>query len=77
VMPIERAVPAMIRLAMSTSLALRSFIFISAISVSCASVSLATLVLCGSPEPFATPAAYLISSAAGGVLVMKVNERSS
>ena len=32
----------------------------------------ATLVLCGSPEPLATPAAFLISSAAGGVQVSDV-----
>ena len=36
-----------------------------------------TLVLCGSPLPLSTPAAFLISSGAGGVLVMKVNDRSS
>ena len=29
------------------------------------------------PEPLGSPAAFLISSAAGGVLVMNVNERSS
>ena len=31
----------------------------------------------GSPEPLSIPAACLISTAAGGVFVMKVNERSS
>ena len=31
----------------------------------------------GSPEPFSTPAAFLSKTAAGGVLVMKSNERSS
>src|ERR1022692_3847691 len=36
-----------------------------------------TFVLCGSPLPFWTPAAFLISSGAGGVFVMKVNDRSS
>ena len=66
VMPIERAVPAMMRLAISTSFALRSCIFISAISVSWASVSVATLVLCGSPDPFSTPpAARMLLKAAG------------
>ena len=40
-------------------------------------VSVATLTVCGVGEPLATPAAFLISSAAGGVFVMKVNERSS
>ena len=76
-MPIERAVPAMMRDAMSMSVAFRSGIFCSAMARTWSLVSLATLVLCGSPEPLATPAAFLISSAAGGVLVMKVNERSS
>src|SRR5919107_2825410 len=77
VMPIERAVPAMIFAAASTSLALRSSILVCAISRIWSCVSLATLVLCGSPDPLGTPAAFLISSAAGGVLVTKVNERSS
>ena len=40
-------------------------------------VTLATFVLCGSPLPFSTPAALSSSRAAGGVLVTKVNERSS
>ena len=67
----------MIFIAASMSLALRSGILTSAISRTWSLVSLPTLVLCGSPEPFWTPAAFLISSAAGGVLVMKVKERSS
>ena len=33
--------------------------------------------LFGSPEPFSMPAARLSSTDAGGVLVMKVNERSA
>src|SRR3954453_11160097 len=40
-------------------------------------VTFATLVLCGSPLPLSTPAAASSSRAAGGVLVTKVNERSS
>ena len=36
-----------------------------------------TLLRFGSPEPFSIPIAWRISTAAGGVLVMKVNERSS
>ena len=77
VMPIERAVPAMIFSAASIELAFRSAIFTCAISRSWAVVTVPTFVLCGSPLPFSTPAAFLISSGAGGVLVMKVNERSS
>ncbi len=42
-------------LAASRSLAFRSGILVSAISRTWALVSLATLVLCGSPEPFSTP----------------------
>ena len=67
VMPIDRAVPAMIFAAASRSLALRSGILVCAISRTWSLVSLPTLVLCGSPLPLATPAAFLISSAAGGV----------
>src|SRR3954465_7337581 len=36
-----------------------------------------TLVRFGSPEPFSIPMAWRISTAAGGVFVMKVNDRSS
>ena len=36
-----------------------------------------TLLRLGSPEPFSIPIAWRISTAAGGVLVMNVNERSS
>src|SRR6201996_7271244 len=76
-MPIERAVPAMIFSAASMVVAFRSGIFVSAICRSCAAVSEPTLVTCGSALPLSTPAAFLISSGAGGVLVMKVNDRSS
>ena len=37
----------------------------------------ATLVRFGSAEPFSSDSACLISTAAGGLLVMNVNERSS
>src|SRR4051812_12217185 len=76
-MPIDRAVPAMIFSASSRSLALRSAILVCAISRTWSRVTLATLVLCGSPDPFSTPAALSSIRAAGGVLVTKVNERSS
>jgi hypothetical protein len=39
-------------------------------------VILPTLVLCGSADPLARFTARLISTGTGGVLVMKVNERS-
>ena len=51
-MPIDRAVPAMIFSASSRSLALRSCILVCAISRTWSRVTVATLVLCGSPEPF-------------------------
>src|SRR2546429_454699 len=77
VMPMDRAVPAMIFSAASTSLALRSDIFFSAISRSWALLIEPTLSRCGTPEPFCTPAALISRRAAGGVLRMNVNERSS
>src|SRR5215218_7960270 len=76
-MPIDRAVPAMIFSAWSRSLALRSAILVWAISRTWSRVTEATLVLCGSPEPFSTPAALSSMRAAGGVLVTNVNDRSS
>ena len=75
--PIDRAVPSTIFIAASMSLALRSGILVWAISRTWSLVSLPTFSLCGTPEPLLSPAAFLISSAAGGVLVMNVNERSS
>ena len=63
--------------AASRSLAFRSGILRSAIWRTWAAVIVPTFSRCGSPEPFSIPAASLISTAAGGVLVMKSNERSS
>src|SRR5690606_40199202 len=76
-MPIERAVPSTIFIAASMSLALRSGIFVSAISHSCWREIVPTFDLLGSDEPLSTRAAWRIKAAAGGVLVTKVNERSS
>src|SRR3954467_3427933 len=67
----------MILAAASTSFAFRSCIFVSAIWRSWSRVILPTLLRLGSPDPLSSPIASLISTAAGGVLVMKVNERSS
>src|SRR6185436_14540623 len=78
-MPIERAVPAMVFMADSTEVVLRSGSFMVAMSLSCFLVIFPTLFLLGSFEPdpgfFAVdnPAAFLMRMAAGGVLVMKVN----
>src|ERR1700690_1468157 len=78
----ERAVPAMVRIADSTLVVLRSGSFIVAISRNCFLLILPTLILLGSLEPepgffaVASPAAFLIKTAAGGVLVTNVNDRS-
>ena len=50
--PIERAVPSIIRIADSTFAAFKSGILVSAISCTCARVTVATLVVLGVPEPF-------------------------
>src|SRR5262249_11449644 len=75
--PIERAVPATTSIACSTSRALRSTSFVSAIERSWSCVSRPTLFRFGSPEPLSIFSASLIRTAAGGVFVMNVNERSS
>src|SRR5665213_2727374 len=75
--PIERAVPAMIFLAASISLALMSGILILAMSSSCLFVSLPTLLRLGSFEPDSILSACLMRNDAGGVLVTNVNVRSS
>src|SRR5580765_6545527 len=74
--PMLRAVPRTDRIAASSSKQFRSGILILAISSICAWVILPTLVLCGSGEPFAIATARLIRIGTGGVLVIKVNERS-
>src|SRR6202166_4687967 len=71
-----RAVPFTLRIAASRSKQFRSGILILAISSTCFSVILPTLILCGSADPFARFTARLISTGTGGVLVMNVNERS-
>src|ERR1700691_6563862 len=76
-MPMERAVPAMIFSAASIEVAFRWGILVAATGRPWAMVSEPTLVLCGSALPLSTPAAFLIISGAGGVLVMNVNDRSS
>src|ERR1039457_1591627 len=71
-----RAVPATERMAASRSKQFRSGILILAISLICSWVILPTLVLWGSGDPLAMLTARLISTGTGGVLVMKVKERS-
>src|SRR5947199_558792 len=72
-----RAVPAMIFAAWSMSRAFRSGIFVSAIRFTCSRERRPTLVRFGSPEPLSSRSASLIRTAAGGVFVMNVKERSS
>src|SRR3954464_8946909 len=75
--PMDRAVPATIRMALSRSVAFRSAILISAIFLTCARVTRPTLVRLGWPLPFSIPASLRRRFGAGGVLVMKVNVRSA
>ena len=65
------------RMAQSRSDAFRSAILISAIFLSCALVTLPTLVRLGWALPFSIPASLSRRFAAGGVLVMKVKVRSA
>ena len=74
--PIDRAVPSTVLTAASSDAAFRSGILVLAISSTCFFVTLPTLVLFGTPEPFGIPAALSSRMAAGGVLVMNVNVRS-
>src|SRR5436190_586533 len=73
--PIDLAVPETLLIAAATDAAFKSGIFCLAMSSTCFSVTLPTLSLFGAPEPLAIPAARFSKIAAGGVLVMKVNER--
>ena len=72
VIPIDRAVPAMIRAAFSTSKAFKSLIFSLAISLHWAMVTLPILFLFGSPLPFSALTASFSSSAAGRALQFDV-----
>src|ERR1035437_7121546 len=71
------AVPSIWAMAPSIELALRSDILIVAISRICAFVTLPTVSRPAVAVPFWTPAALRRRSGAGGVLRMKVKERSS
>ncbi len=55
---------------------LRSGILISAILRTCALVTVPTLLRFGCREPFSMPSSFFRSIAAGGVLMMKVNDLS-
>src|SRR5205814_9942029 len=68
--PIERALPATMRMAASRSVAFRSGSFALAISSTCLRVILPTLSVCGRALPDSMPAAFLMSTVVGGVLMM-------
>src|SRR5665213_549360 len=74
--PIERAEPATIRIAASTSVAFRSFSFFVAISRTCALVTLPTLPRPGVWLPLGMPAAFFRKKLTGGVFIRKVNDLS-
>ena len=61
-----RAVPAMVRTAASRSAAVRSGVFVFAMSSSCLRLILPTLAVFGVPLPFSRPSALRISTDAGG-----------
>ena len=66
----------MMRKAASSLRAFKSFAFVFTISITCLRVTLPTLILLGSLEPAAMLAAFFSKTAAGGLLVMKVNDLS-
>ena len=70
-----RQVPLIMLTAASREAAFRSGIFCLAISSAWARVMEPTLFLFGTPEAVSMPAAFLIRTGAGGVLVMKLKER--
>src|SRR3569832_2434919 len=71
-MPMERAVPAMVRTAASMSAAVRLGFLVLAISSSWARVIVPTLSRCGLALFLSSLIAFLISTVAGGVFMMKV-----
>src|SRR5262249_13480811 len=75
--PMLRAVPRTVRIAACRSSVLRSGILVRAISSTCPMVTLPTFSLFGTPDPLARPAAFFSRTLAGGVLVMKVYDRSA
>src|SRR5919199_6820917 len=72
-----RAVPSMVLIADSRLVVFRSGSFVLAISSILAREMVPTFSFFGLPDPFGTPAAFFNRSAAGGVFVSKVKERSA
>src|SRR5690606_2559296 len=76
VIPIERAVPAMVRTAASRPAAVKSASLVLTISSNRARSILPTVAVLGVPEPLAMPAALRSKYAAGGDFMMKVKDLS-
>src|ERR1700710_1467392 len=75
-MPIERAEPSISSIALSMSLAFRSFILAWAISRTWARVTLPATVMPGDFEPEVSLAAFLRKYDAGAVFISKVKDLS-
>src|SRR3954469_11026358 len=75
--PMLRAVPSMVLMADSRLVVFRSCSLSLAISSILSREMEPTFSLFGLPEPLGTPAAFFKRSAAGGVFVSKVKERSA
>src|SRR5437867_3630215 len=75
--PMDRAVPRTVLTADSSESQFRSGSFVLAMSSTCFAVTVPTLFLFGSADPLAMFAARFSSTAAGGVFVMNVYERSA
>src|SRR5262252_7531826 len=71
------AVPSIVRIAEARDVVLRSGSLVRAISSICFRVIRPTRSRLGLADPLSTPAAFLSKSAAGGVLVMNVKDRSA
>ena len=69
---VDRALPATVRIAASRLAAFRSGSFTFAISSTCLRVIFPTLSVCGRGLPDSMPAAFLISTVVGGVLMTNV-----
>src|SRR6266446_3977317 len=74
--PMLRAVPAMMRIAASIVVALRSAILVSAIWRICSAVTVPIFSRFGVPDPLTMPAACFSKAEAGGDFVMNEKERS-
>ncbi len=77
VTPIERAVPSIILAAASRSVGVQVLDLLLCDGPHLARVIVPTFLVFGSPEPFSTPAASMISTEAGEDLISNSNDRSA